>query len=492
MNKIEYILGTCIVAISIGIVLLHERFLFYIKTTDLWYFIIFFFAIITITILYNIYRKNADPYEVINPVLIGYALYAMMLPLNYLVTLHVPTFEIRIPGVAFLPMYQYIIICLIGLAGLLIGYYLPLGKQWGERLPVWKISNRELSIAGFVMLAYGLFSFATNVMAYGSLANFIKVGYGPQRYVIQRAAVHFGSGMEIIGVASLILLYIAIIEKKRIRLLTIVIILATITYITLLIGQRRYIVYLLFMAFIIIHYRFHKIRLRWMVLGAILAYGFFFIYPYTRKMWSEVGFMKGMEETYKVAVAKPELLLPFAGGEFIPPSKIILEVLTDDAFQYQYGATYISGLLRIIPRSGKALPDVLYLLSDWRLKTYYPGLYERGVNFTFFTLAEGYVNFGYLGVFLHMFIFGVITRIIYAYFRKNQNRTVVLVVYAMLFSLMPIESMHAEFSQFIWYITHIYLGPFILVILAVKFLDYVGFRMNAQDKTLVVDELKER
>lgn len=472
-NRLEYLLVIFIITLSIGVVILNEHLLLHATRSDIWIFIGLFAAIVGICLIHNLLRKGADPYEIINPILIGYSLYSLMLPLNYLITLHVPTVDIRIPGVAMLPMYQYLMICTIGLIGLLLGYYLPLGKRYSSILPVWTVSRRELKIAATVLIAYGLFSFATNIAAYGGLANYIGVGYGPQRYVIQREALHFGSGMEIIGIASIVLMYVSFLEKKKIRFVLLLSILMFIAYISLLIGQRRYIVYLLFMVFVVVNYRFFRIKLRWMLITLLLAYAFLFVYPHTRKLWSQVGFTQGVVATYNIAVEKPELLLPFASGEFIPPSKVILEVLTDDSFQFHYGASYISGLIRIIPRVGSVMPEVLQRLSDWRMKTYYPGLYERGVNFIFFIVAEGYVNFGYWGAFLHMFIYGLIARMIYSYFRKNQLNSLSLLVYAAVFALIPIESLHAEFTQFVWYMTHIYLGPLLLILGAVKFVDYV-------------------
>lgn len=183
-------------------------------------------------------------------------------------------------------------------------------------------------------MAYGFFSFATNVAAYGSLANYIKTGYGPQRFVIQHQALQFGAGIDIIGIASLFLMYIFFTERKTIKSLLMFSILLSVAYIVLLIGERRHIIYLSFIAFVIVNYRFFRIKLRWMVITMVLVYLFFFVYPHTRKLWAEIGFIRGLTETFKVAVEKPELMLPFAGGEFIPPSKIILEVLTDNSFQY--------------------------------------------------------------------------------------------------------------------------------------------------------------
>ena len=130
-----------------------------------------------------------------------------------------------------------------------------------------------------------------------------------------------------------------------------------IAYITLLIGQRRYVIYLLLMSFIIINYRFIRIKLKWLFLTVLLAYSFFFVYPYTRSLWSQVGIIRGITASYNIVAKNPEILLPFASGEFIPPSKVLLEVLTDESFKYQYGASYIGAVIGIIPRAGKALPE---------------------------------------------------------------------------------------------------------------------------------------
>lgn len=473
-SKLEYLVICVVLIVSVGFALANEHLVLNTPRSVLWFLVGFFLFIIITVFVRNLTRRDADPYEIINPLLAGYTLYSLMLPLNYLVTLEVVTFDIRIPGVASLPIYQYMMICIVGLFGLLIGYYIPLGKRYADKLPRWEISRRDLKWTALILMLYGLFSFGTNIAAYGGLSNYIGVGYGSQRYVIQREALHFGSGLEIIGIAAIIFIYLALIDRKRTWFVVQIGILCLIAYITLLIGQRRYVVYLLFMAFVVLNYRFIRVKLRWLLLFVALAYTFLFIYPYTRRLWSRVGFVQGFVETYNVAVRKPELMLPFSSGEFLPPSKVILEVLTDDGFQFHYGASYFTGVIRIVPRVGKIMPEVLERLSDWRMKRYYPGLYERGTNFTFFTVAEGYVNFGYIGAFFHMFIYGLFASILYTYFIRNRKKRFALFVYAAIFALVPIESMHAEFTQFIWYLSHIYLGPFLLILGTIKFMDYVS------------------
>lgn len=473
-NKSEYLLLIFITIVSVSFALLYEKLLIDMKHTDLMILVGIFFAIVILCVTRNLLRKGSDPYEIINPILLIYSLYAMMLPLNYLISLNIPTFDINVPGVAILPMFQFIVICMIGLAGLIIGYYLPFGRQCGQKIPVWKISMRELKIAAFILLIYGLLSFATNIAGYGGFSNFIKVGYGAQRYVIQRQALAFGQGLELVGIAAILLMFVTFKEKRRRWFIIILVfILLCITIISLLIGQRRFIVYLMVMAFIILNYGIFRIKLKWSLIAIALSYCFLFIYAHSRSIWAEFGLIQGLVETYNIAVKNPTLFLPFAGGEFIPPTKVILEILLDNSFQFKYGSSYIIGLIRILPRVGKIWPEALQTLAQWRMDTYYPGLYARGVNFIFFTPAEGYANFGYLGVFFHMAFYGFIAKLAYSYFRKNRANTLILVIYAGVFSLMTFEGIHAEFSQVLWYATHTYLGPMLLMIGAAKFFDYV-------------------
>lgn len=464
-----------IALVSISGAFFYERLLFHITNTELATLVVIFFGIVVVCIGRNLARKKSDPYELINPILLLFSLYCMMLPLNYLIRAKVPTFVVGIPGVATPPIFQYTLVCLIGLTGLLVGYYIPLGARWARRMPVWTISWREIEIAAVLLLLYGLLSFATNVAAYGGLSDYISVGYGPQRYVIQREALAFGQGLELIGIASVILMF-ALFKTREKRWLIIILSLVLISYVTisLLIGQRRYIIYLFLMSFVIINYGTKPVKLRWAVLTVVVVYAFFFIYAYSRGMWAQLGLIKGVVETYNIAVRNPMIVLPFAGGEFIPPAKAILEILSDSAFQFKYGSSYIVGLIRILPRVGKIWPESLRTLAEWRLATYYPGFYERGVSFNFLTVGEGYANFGYIGVFIHMALFGLVAKFAYSYFLKNRDNVLVVLVYAIVFFVMLFEAIHGESSQVLWNASHTYLGPLILILIVVKVFDYVA------------------
>jgi len=468
VRRIEFIFTVIVVTVSIGISLIYGQLARSISRTGLWFFVIIFFALVMFFIIRNTRKEGSDSYEIINPLLIVLTLYSMMLPLNYLVSMQDVAIASLFRYVADPIIFQYTLICLIGLIGLLIGYYSPFSEKIVAKLPVITTDYRLLKIAGLILLVSGMISFATNVASFGGLSNYIKIGYGPQRYVIMREVLAFGSGLELIGISAVLLMFITYKEQRRILFVVSLLGFLFFITVTLLIGQRRYIVYVVLMAFIFFNYGVSHIKLRWVLLVAVVGYLFFFIYGHTRGICAKLGLITGIVETLNFAVKRPYLLLPFVGGEFIPPSKVIVEVLMDNSFQFKYGASYLVGLIRILPRVGRLWPEALRTLSEWRLDNYYPGLKKTGVSFVFFTVGEGFVNFGYLGAFVHMFVYGLVARLIYLYYQRNSHEVFALFLYAAGFSLLLFEGIHAEFCQVFWYVTHIYFGPLFLIIILLK------------------------
>jgi len=364
------------------------------------------------------------------------------------------------------------IICLIAIIFLIIGYYSQIPHAIVEKIPVLKITKRDLDIAAYILLVFGIFSFISNIISFGGLAKFIEVGYGAQRHVIMKEASTFGSGLELMGISFILLMYTAFSNRRKVMFVINLILLLSILSVTLLIGHRRIIIYIILMAIIIFHYKVFHIKLKWLFLIGFLAYVFFSTYAHTRAIWAQVGIVKGFEATYNFIIEHPNFILPYIGGEFIPPSHALIELLSDNAPQYQYGSSYIVGFIRILPRMGRIWPTGLKTLATWRLDTYYPGLSDKGIGYAFATIAEGYVNFGHLGVVIHMFAYGVLAKSIYLYFKKNSKEIFPVLVYAAFYPLLLFEGIRAEFSQLLWLLSHTYLGPIVLILIFLKVISY--------------------
>jgi len=94
----------------------------------------------------------------------------------------------------------------------------------------------------------------------------------------------------------------------------------------------------------------------------------------------------------------------------------------------QFGATYLRAPLFYIPSS--LYPGRPMALSNWYIKQFY----ESGVNLNegrqFFFLAEGYLNFGALGVLATMFVWGIFLGVCRNYLRANWRNPGAVLLYA--------------------------------------------------------------
>lgn len=451
--------------ISIGFALIYEQYITKCSAGILLFLIVLFVLIALCVIVRHLVVRH-DKFEIIVPLLITFTFYSMMLPINFLID---PEYTKSIPNII---VFQYMIVCLVGLTFLIVGYYSPIPRNMIKRMPVLSITKRDITIAAFLLLVFGIVSFISNIISFGGIGNFIAIGYGAKRHVIMKEVFAFGSGLELIGISSILLMFQSFSDKKRLLFIIYSAMLLSILSITLLIGHRRIIIYIILMAFILFHYKVLRMKTKWFLLAGIFAYVFFTMYAHTRAIWARVGIVKGIEATYQFVVEHPNLMLPYVGGEFIPPAHAVIEMLNDDAMRYHYGTSYIIGFVRIFPRVGRMWPDDLKVLAEWRLDEYYPGLSGRGVGYAFATIAEGYANFGYFGVILHMFIYGVLARSVYLYFKKNSGELFAVIVYAGFFPLLLFEGIRAESSQLLWVLSHTYLGPLIFILVLLKIVNY--------------------
>jgi cell division protein FtsW (lipid II flippase) len=96
------------------------------------------------------------------------------------------------------------------------------------------------------------------------------------------------------------------------------------------------------------------------------------------------------------------------------------------------GHSYLEDLMALTPRW--IMPDRPEGFAVWITKSLYPETIQHGEKLSGtmggFIVAEAYFNFGWLGVILVHFIYGVWLQIIYSFFRKKPNDINRLFIYA--------------------------------------------------------------
>jgi oligosaccharide repeat unit polymerase len=467
-NRTKIITAIFIALIGVGTALFREIVKINVTPEHIWSLIGVFLGIVVLAWIFYFIRKNSDPFEVINITLLSLALYSLMLPINKLVNW--PHYDYHL-------LYEYMMICILGLIGFLVGYHSRLTRKVATHMPSVEITDREICLIGVALLLLGVVSFAMVVMSFGGLARYIAIGYGPYRHLLKRATFAFGSGVELIGVAIVLLALVSLRKKKYSYLVIILLFALAWLSLNLLVGSRRVVLYFLAMLVITYNYAIRRVNVIWLLLAIIIIYFFFFTYSYTRRMWPTEGIIGGTVETYNFMVEHPHLLLPFASGEFIPPAEVIEELMRDSSLQLKWGTTYVVAIVRIFPRVGQIFPKMLETLSEWRLRTYHPGVYETGAGLAFFTMGEGYVNFGRVGVFLHMVLYGFFAGMVYQYYKQRKNIFAIL-LYASIYPLIAFEGIRDAVNRPIWDFTHIYFGPLFLFLLLIKFLTHMAARRS--------------
>ncbi|MBE0432870.1 O-antigen polysaccharide polymerase Wzy [candidate division WOR-3 bacterium] len=456
-KKVGYIIISFIAALSIYLGIVFDHLNVYADNATLWILVIIFLSGVVFVLGLNFRRhtkETKDYFELINPILIVFTFYTMMLPINDLIS---SRFSDPVT------LFQYVTVAYVGLAGLLAGYFLFQGSKIAERIPRLTIGANELWLAGTMLLAVGLLSFAVNVLAFGGLARYFGMGYGAQRYLIIRQQTTFGYGWEWIGLSMFLFLVAALKQKRRrVNMLLVAFIVLWIV-LSFWLGYRRPILYYLFILLISYNYLFKQVRLWPILIAAVVFYVILVAYGYTRSYLPKFGVLRALSETVGFAFRRPDLVLPIATGEFNLVARSIIEILSAGIAPMKFGESYATALLAAIPGMGRIMGGQLLDLGEWRVITFYPGLYEAGAGLGFHILAEGLLNFGLPGVFLHMFGYGFVARLAYKYLCRDPKDTLAVVLYASTVPIIVFDAIRSDLTASFFKWTHTYLCPLLLV-----------------------------
>jgi hypothetical protein len=113
-----------------------------------------------------------------------------------------------------------------------------------------------------------------------------------------------------------------------------------------------------------------------------------------------------------------------------------LEVTTrqiPDSEPYRWGSTLRDAVINLIPQA--IYPNRPQTAGTWMAWTHNPSAAATGAGFGFSLLAEGYMNFGYIGVFLFLWVECVYVRALVEYRRSMPNSQGRVLLYAVLMTL---------------------------------------------------------
>lgn len=183
-------------------------------------------------------------------------------------------------------------------------------------------------------------------------------------------------------------------------------------------GYRTNLVSIGLVLCVYLNFRIKRLKIRYLLVGAILALFFMILLGHLRaesSIWDMVDMFKSSDK---------DLFSVESSGEFSNTVETCYTYIENSAFNYGY--SWILEILMYIPVflwPGRPLP-----LPEQYVKTYFPSAPD-GYGKGWFVLTDGYSAFGIVGVIIEMYIIGMVLAKLYNYFMKRKDSYFLMMIY---------------------------------------------------------------
>lgn len=319
-----------------------------------------------------------------------------------------------------------------------------------------------LMLTSISLLLLSAVSLPTYFAAFGGLTGFIKTGYGGQFYLTVRENVILGSGFEWWFMGAVILVFYGINRSAKLSLFCGIALFAFVAGIILLTGRRHQLIFPLIFGLVLFHYGHRRFPSPVITVGMILGISAAQYYALARYFLPE-GLIYALSKIWYFVLNNPYILAPWAANEFAVPAASLLEVLEYGGPGLLLGRSYIAALGASIPFVARLFSKLGFDINEWRLSTFYPDILEAGRGLGFSPVTEGYINFGVIGVILHLFVHGYIIGEIYRRLLAKPSLSALL-LFAGSLPVFMLYGFRVPSASFVWSWIRIYLMPWIIFI----------------------------
>jgi hypothetical protein len=381
----------------------------------------------------GVVRRQFDVFEPIYLFALSYFVLFTLHPVAQLITsAGAPTFV----GYAIGQTYgTALAIGAVGAVLFYVGYYLPLGRDLGQRLPLPLASWSSASLAAYVVLAA--------VAAIGALSLFLFTNGGLSilgaffsgRNPTSSTALQQSSGY--LYSAPLLLAPVGILvislngQRWRLGAFLGLALVAASQVLTIGLGGRSWILPALVALFFIWYLR-RNARPGPAVITIALALIFLFGVTLPRQYRNTDSRNTPLSQILIDDILSPGPSLQdfFAREDTAMVDGLAVELqFVPQHIPYQLGRTYLEAASRPVPRAVWA--DKPRAAETQLMATIWPQLATGGVLFSFSIFGEPYLNFGWLGVTAAALLFGVFWRVLYAWFKRAPRNPWVFSLYSL-------------------------------------------------------------
>jgi len=361
---------------------------------------------------------------------------------------------------------HYLFLQLVGMLSLRFGLYCGVRNSYMDSklsLDINKRRKNPLLMTAFGLILLSVPSLLSQLSAFGGLTGLISIGYGGKRYQVLASSFVLGTGFEWLLLGLVILIFYGLKYNSRKYLYGSSFLYLVVVYILLLIGGRSTLVYTILFGIVLIHYGYRRIPSRFIILGLVAGIPLAQFYALARYFLPN-GLWYAISQTWNIVVQNPSLLIPSSANEFVQPAASLLEMLRNGDIKFVFGRSYLSTIGAPIPFISRLFVQAGFDPSLWRLQTFHPEVLAVGGGLGYSPVSEGYINFGILGIVVHLFVFGYIPGVVYKRFLSKKNVGSLLFLAGIL-PLFMLDGMRIHSASFVYKWTRSYLMPWLVFVI---------------------------
>lgn len=393
-------------------------------------------------LLFAIAQRRASWADPVIQFLVFFALFTLPLPIRALitkeiegdVTKHLPLLIGYLPASVLLATFA--IICFIA------AYYARTGAWLAHRIRSTRGPRRDPYWAAIGIGAFSLFLIGRLAQNSGGILNFILLGYGSSAETFEKG--YLAIGVPWLYVALCFLLYRYAVRRRRLDLLLYTIGFGTIASAQMVLGNRSIVLYMILVTASFLHFAVRRLSLLQLLPlagGAFIALnvaGFLRASHYA----SPADLLRQWQEgVTRVATSDIDRrhgwYYTLTTGEFVVPFETMPQMVRSVGTEIppKWGSSFAVSPLFFVPSvlyASRPLP-----LGNWYMQQFYGDeKFGRNQGRGFYFLAEGYLNFGPLGVALLASLWGVLWRAAREYLTISQYAPGAVLLYALALAYM--------------------------------------------------------
>lgn len=192
------------------------------------------------------------------------------------------------------------------------------------------------------------------------------------------------------------------------------------------IGRRRYVLEVGIAALLIAHYYLRRVKIRELVAAMLVLLLIFGVIGQARALMAQ-GF-EGMYFEARERFGPDTILHSIDDTQVVPLTVSETAALVPSLQPFKFGLSYLEAFEVLVPVS--LYPTRPLASGQWFVWAYDPLTAARGGGYSYSMIAEGYLNFGYLGPFIVYFFIGRLLRGMEEFRRRAPQSKSRMLVYA--------------------------------------------------------------